>query len=56
MPAKEKSVDLTELIYDKSRYKDKLHVPNVIYIGRKEIMLKMMRACIGITDINQLWF
>jgi hypothetical protein len=30
--------------------------PYCIYIPRKEIMLKMMRACIGISDVQDLWF
>ena len=27
----------------------------IIYMPSKEMMFKMMRACIGVTDKNDLW-
>lgn len=37
----------TDLIYDAGRYQDEFS-PLCIYIPRKELMLKMMRACIDV--------
>ena len=29
--------------------------PSMIYVPSKEMMFKMMRACEGVTDTNNLW-
>ena len=44
-----------KLVYPEFRY-IKGQVPYCIYIPRKEIMLKLMRACIGVTREEDLWF
>ena len=46
--------DAEGLVYPEQRY---IHgdSPAVIYIPSKEVMFKMMRACIGITDPKDLW-
>jgi len=30
--------------------------PRLIYMPRKELIFKMMRACIGVEDETELWF
>jgi hypothetical protein len=48
-----------ELITDMVYHQDRLipgFIPWAIYIPRREIMFKMMRACIGIKDKHQLWY
>lgn len=47
--------DADELVYPQSR-SNKDFIPLMIYIPRKELMWKMMRACIGVTDEKELWF
>ena len=45
---------LIDLIYDKSKYKiDK--APNFIYMPKKIMVFNMMKACIGVTEIKDLW-
>ena len=44
----------SELVYDNSRYLKGLG-PYCVYIPRKELMLKIMRACISVTDECDLW-
>ena len=44
-----------QMIYDESRYIEGL-APYCIYIPRKELMFKMMKACIGVQKVEDLWF
>jgi hypothetical protein len=45
---------LTDLIYDKNRYNyDK--TPNCVFIPKKSMVFSMLKACIGVTDIKDLW-
>ena len=44
-----------EPIYAFSRYKAE-YSPYQIYVPRKEIMLKLMRACLGCKVPSDLWF
>ena len=44
----------TDLVYNKSRYVENC-APYQIYIPRKETMFKIMSACIGVTDPQDLW-
>ena len=30
-------------------------IPYLVYIPRAELMFKIMRACLGVTQIDQLW-
>lgn len=30
-------------------------IPTVVYVPTKEMMFKMMRACIGVTKVQDLW-
>ena len=48
-------VKVDDWVYPESRY-IKGFSPYVIYIPKKEIMLKMMRACIEIKRPEDLWF
>jgi hypothetical protein len=41
-------------VYSESRYIDGFS-PYVIYVPKKEIMLKMMRACIEVKKEEDLW-
>lgn len=41
--------DTMDLVYDENRYFEESS-PNFIYIPRKEVMLKIMRACIGLKN------
>ena len=41
------------MIYGRTRYIDGFS-PYVIYIPNKEIMLKLMRAAVGVTDESEL--
>ena len=52
IPYKQK--DKMDLAYEKSRYLPDQHL-SMIYIPRAEMMFKMMRACIGVKEISELW-
>ena len=41
-------------VYHPSRYL-KEQSPNVNFIPRQDIMWKLMRSCIGVTDADYLW-
>ena len=43
-----------DLVYQDSRYVKETS-PSVIYIPNKVVMIKIMRACIGVTYISELW-
>ena len=43
-----------ELAYHESRYIPGFS-PYVTYVPSKEVMFKLMRACIGVTDAEDLW-
>lgn len=43
-------------IYPESRLNDPECSPSEIYIPRKEIMFKLMRACIKVKNVKHLWF
>ena len=47
-------VDADDQIYPESRF-DSGTSPTVIYIPSRDVMSKMMRACIGVTDPKDLW-
>ena len=47
--------DSTILIYERERYFEK-ESPKPIYIPSRKLMLKIMRACIGVHDEKDLWF
>jgi hypothetical protein len=44
-----------ELVYPAYRYV-KGRCPYCIYIPRKEIMLKIMRACVGVDSVSEVWY
>ena len=46
---------VTDWVYPEERLGFKNHAPFQIYIPKKEIMLKMMRACIGVKKPADLW-
>ena len=46
--------DVGDLIYGKSRFLKHMS-PWQVYIPRKEIMFKIMRACIEVKEPNELW-
>jgi hypothetical protein len=48
-------VSIGDLVYQRSRYV-KEHSPLHLYVPKKEIMLKIMRACVGIHKPQDLWF
>ena len=43
------------LVYHEKRYNPD-ESPKHVYVPTKELMFKMIRASIGITDIHDLWF
>ena len=43
-----------DLVYAKQRY-NKDYSPACLYLPKKEIMLKMMRACIGVKKRSEFW-
>jgi len=43
-----------QLVYHESRY-DYDESPAILYIPSKLVMLKMMRACIGVDKKENLW-
>lgn len=47
--------DAQDLVYEPSRY-CKEHSPLHLYVPKKEVMLKIMRACIGVNKITDFWF
>ena len=46
--------DPRKLVYDKTRY-SAVNSPYVIYYPSKDIMVKLMRACLGVTQVEDLW-
>ena len=46
--------NVEDKVYPKSRYISQ-NSPNCIYIPSKEIMLKLMRACIKVSKPEELW-
>lgn len=44
-----------DLVYRGSRYVEG-NSPNVLYFPSSLILQKIMRACVGVTDVNKLWF
>ena len=44
-----------DLVYEESRYMPEFS-PLCIYVPKKEIMLKMMRACVEVKKPDNLWF
>ena len=51
----EKPTSIYDHIYGSDRMKEGF-VPYVIYLPKKTIMFKIMRACIDIKDEKELWF
>jgi hypothetical protein len=47
-------VDGDDLVYDPVRFSEGT-APYVVYIPRAEMLFKMMRACIGVTEASDLW-
>ena len=47
-------VDRDALIYHESRYND-LNSPIAVWIPSKLVLIKMMRACIGVDKVENLW-
>ena len=43
-----------DLVYAPSRYVAE-HSPIVIYLPNKSVMVKIMRACLGVNDLDELW-
>ena len=43
-------------VYPKSRLKNALMSPRLIFLPRKELVVKMMRASICCEDETELWF
>ena len=50
-------IDIEEesLIYAPCRYLENMS-PTTLYIPEQSLMLKMMRACIDVRDVEDLWF
>ena len=46
--------NIETLVYATSRYKPG-EPPQVVYVPRREMMFKMMRACIDVKEIEDLW-
>ena len=46
--------DIDNLVYAKSRFNPD-EPPQVVYIPRREMMFKMMRACIEVKNTEELW-
>ena len=46
--------DYDSPVYAESRYEVGTS-PTVIYIPKKEVMFKIMRACIGIKRVEDIW-
>ena len=44
-----------DMVYDLKRFDDGKKVAYVVYIPRAEMMFKMMRACLDVTEVDQLW-
>ena len=47
--------NIEDLVYPASRYIEE-GSPKCIYIPSQEIMLTIMRACVGVKDPEHLWF
>ena len=44
-----------DLVYPKSRYQEG-QSPLLIYLPSRKIMFQIMRACIGVDHVSDLWF
>ena len=44
----------TRLVYDRNRY-DPDNSPLMIYVPSREMLFKMMKACIDVDSIYELW-
>ena len=44
-----------DLVYPESRISFPIS-PGLVFYPRKEVMLKLMRACIGVEEEEELWF
>lgn len=51
----DQKLTMENLVYPKERYKKGI-IPLQIYIPSKQIMLKMIKACIGCESKEDLWF
>ena len=47
-------VTYQDIVYNLKRFHGG-KISHVIYIPRAELMFKMMRACLNVTEIDQLW-
>jgi hypothetical protein len=45
-----------DLVYSKSRYYYEQQSPRCIYIPTRQLMLKLMRACVDVKSEADLWF
>ena len=56
LPAEEKMVtEVGQNVYGETRY-IKGFSPYCIYIPTKDVMFKLMRACVGVKHVEDLWF
>ena len=46
---------IDHLVYHNKRYEVD-ESPKHVYIPTQEVMFKMMRACIGVSQVDNLWF
>ena len=49
-----KNEEYSNLIYDVDRYLEEMS-PMCVYIPSRELIFKMMRACVGCTKVEDLW-
>ena len=47
---------VTDMVYSESRMKDPECSPLCVYIPNRQIMFKLIRACIGVHTASELWF
>lgn len=45
----------TDMVYGQSRYR-KDNSPHTLYIPSRKLLFKIMRACIGVDQVKDLWF
>ena len=46
---------IDDLVYKKARFQNNF-IPQVVYVPRKDIMFKIMRACIEVKSEQDFWF
>ena len=54
-PLPMKMIAPTSLVYHKSRFEED-YIPRIVFIPNKKVMFTIMRHCLGVSQVEDLWF